>query len=109
MRRTVTALILAASLGTASLAYAQTELAPAAPGGPAGSTAVDSRYAEREVPTGMARWTAMPLPLVLWLLIAPVVLVALSSGGSSSSSSSTYATRSTATPPLPRTDTRPLS
>jgi len=35
---------------------------------------------DRDAPTGLRRWLAMPLPLVLWLLLSPVAFVLMTKG-----------------------------
>lgn len=73
---------------------------------PAGGIGADGRFAsgmpDREAPTGMRRWFAMPFPLVLWLLLSPLAFALFTRGPGPTVRDS----RPVGRPDL-RTDTRP--
>lgn len=104
MIRTLLALVLTTLLaapGTPALAQTAqdsgtTAQGTAAPAPAMAAPAADTRGSPdfgtaggtyREQPTGMARWLAMPFPLVLWLLLSPLVFAVATTGPPSHSSS----------------------
>jgi hypothetical protein len=48
--------------------------------GAVGDNRFASGYPDREAPTGMRRWLAMPFPLVLWLLLSPLAFALMTRG-----------------------------